>query len=412
MSSVHFKYPTSGSQRSLQRGLTLVELMVAMAISLFMLLAIALVYSSSKTGFVYANNTVHMSEDASFAIDSLSRDIRMAAYAGCAGTVQPRTAGVDTVLYTADDVFDDPTVNTPTPTPSKPKLFNVTGLTGTYVDPNPFTSLNTDPKGPFAGALTSRNAVMGFPSGTGVAANAARTALHPTASTSYTVSTTAPMLYLAGGAAKAYQVSAAVVAGQANATLAGTPYVGPKFLANAFMLIADCQGAEVFRLNSDMNGTTGAMTNEKTFLNPYSSDAIITPLETSTYFLAKRNGATNSSLYKRSFNGRAATFDELVPNVEAITFQYGENTTPNATTAKPSFVADIYRSDASAVTDWSRVVSIRMGLILVSEDANQGPSNDTSIEWVGGTYTPASTTDRRLRRAYSTTVSIRNRMGL
>ena len=44
-----------------QKGLTLVELMVAMTISLFLLIAIALVYQSSKNGFAYSNNTVRMS---------------------------------------------------------------------------------------------------------------------------------------------------------------------------------------------------------------------------------------------------------------------------------------------------------------------------------------------------------------
>ncbi|MBK6366301.1 MAG: PilW family protein [Polaromonas sp.] len=58
------------------------------------------------------------------------------------------------------------------------------------------------------------------------------------------------------------------------------------------------------------------------------------------------------------------------------------------------------------------MVSVRIGFILVSEETNITPDADNKIQWIKGEYTPANTTDHRLRRAYSTTVSIRNRMGV
>ena len=399
------------SNRYQQSGMTLVELLVAMAISLFLLMAIALVYSSSKNGFVYANNTVRMSEDASFAVDSLSRDIRMASYGGCAGTVIARTAGVDNILYTADDVIDYPYATATTK--STPNIFNVS--------PPTLSASGYEPVSRFSAlALTANNAVFGVPSGTGTAATAARAQLHPTASTEYVVSTTAPMLYLAGGSSRAFQVNGPIAAGS-TVTLGGSPYTGPAFSANTFMLISDCKASEVFRVSA--NTSNGVISTNTPLINNYGADAVVTTIQSSTYFLAKRNGATNSSLYRRFFNGSAATFEEIVPNVEAVTFQYGENTSPIAAgqpnAGQPSYVADIYRTDtstttaASAVTDWSRVVSIRIGLILVSEDGNQSPADGGNIKWIDPVdYTPSSTTDRRLRRAYSTTVSIRNRMGL
>lgn len=385
-----------------QQGLTLVELMVAMVISLFMLIAIALVYSSSKTGFVYANNTVRMSEDASFAVDSISRDIRMAAYGGCTGTVIARTSGLDNILYTTDDAIDYPYAAATTK--STPNIFNVsppTLATGGYIPISPFSSL----------ALTADNAVYGSPGGTGTTATTDRALLHPTTPTGYSVITTAPMLFLAGGSSKAFQVNSA---SGATITLAGNPYAGPSFSANTFMLISDCKASEVFRVSA--NTSNGTIVPNTALINTYGADAVVTTLQSSTYFLAKRTGATNASLYRRYFNGSAATFEEVVPNVEAVTYQYGENTSlipvgqPNA--GKPSFATDIYRTDASTVSDWSRVVSVRIGLIMVSEDSRLAPQADTTIKWIDGDYTPPSSTDYRLRRAYSTTVSIRNRMGL
>lgn len=386
--------------KHVQGGMTLVELLVAMAISLFLLAAIGLVYMTSKTGFTYANNTSHMSEDASFAVESVSRDIRMAGFAGCVGASM--APGTDGLLYTADDI------------PQNPKLDKVTGLTLTSAQqPNPFS----------ATVFSAANAVLGF-DGTGTVAAAARTALGT--SSSYLMVPGTSMLYVAGGSPNAVQINAATTAISDRIEIGSSdPYKWTDNFASGakpFFLISDCKGSEMFRASSmpTAAGIKSLVTDNTpaVFLNTYTKDAIITPLVTSTYFLATRTGATTSSLYRRNFNGYSTTVEEIVPNVEAITFRFGENTscinndTSCTASTTPSYRADIYRADTTVVSDWSRVVSVRIGLIMVSEDANQTIGADPTITWLGGAYTPASTTDRRLRRAYSTTVSIRNRMGL
>ena len=390
-----------------QGGMTLVELMVAMAISLFLLAAIGLVYMTSRTGFTYANNTSRMSEDASFAVESVSRDIRMAGYAGCKGASMD--AGTDGLLYTADDL------------PSRPKLDKVTGLTLTAAQqPNPFSTV----------AFSAANAVLGF-TGTGTAAAAARTALGT--SPNYLMSAGTPILYVAGGSHQAVQINAVTTATSDRIQIGTTdPYNWSNNFSgsNPFFLISDCKDSELFRASSMATAAgvnslvsenvPGVPVSPNIFLNTYSRDAIITPLVTSTYFLATRTGATNASLYRRYFNGNSTTVEEIIPNVEAIAFQFGENTSCIDTTIAcsaanpPTYRTDIYRTDSTTVSDWSRVVSVRIGFIMISEDTNQTTGADPTINWIGtgGTYTPPSTTDRRLRRAYSTTVSIRNRMGL
>ena len=403
------------SQRRAQLGLSLVELMVAMGISLFMLTAIALVYMSSKTGFVYANNTVRMSEDASFALETISRDVRMAAYGGCKGTSLLSTGkGADNLANTADDPIDPPTgASTTDPTTSSsPKLFNVTTL-GSNPELNLFYSTN--------GLYTALNAVRGVKEGTDGATDRAKL---PT-STSYSISATAPMLHVSGGSAKALQVTPGSLPaiGDTSITLAVDPY---KWATKSMLLLlSDCNGSELFRTVAGATGsTTLDLETGKKVLNTYNPDALIAPITASTYFLATRTGASTPSLYRRYFDGNTATSpaEELVPNVEAITFQYGINTANNPTTGEPTYRADIYKkntgTDESAAGqalsnyDWSRVVSVRIGLIVVSEETGKRVDADTSVDWINGTYTPPNTTDRRLRHAYSTTVSIRNRSGL
>lgn len=373
-----------------QAGLTLIELLVAMTIGLFMLLAIALVYTTSKTGFSYANNTVRMTEDASFALDVVGRDIRMASYAGCTGS-NVRTAGTPAMeFYT-------------------PKLDTIATQTVTgNSKPNPFSGVVA---GNLLQLFTSKNAVWGFAANDTTAIGV----LGGSAST-YQPSTTMPMLYLAGGSAQALQVSAAVSTVTSNISIPADTY---KWANNSslFMIISDCKASEVFRSTSVLassatfNVAHAATKNDSANLaNTYGSDAIVTPLTTSVYFIAKRANATTPSLYRRNFNGETATFEELVTNVEAITFHYGVNDTSTTATGEPTYRADNYIKNPSSVVDWSKVVSVRIGLIMVSEDLGKATASPATIPWIDGSYTPPN--DSRLRRAYTTTVSIRNRMGL
>ena len=384
----------SGAYKSSSRnqtGLTLIELLVAMAIGLFMLIAIALVYSSSKAGFAYANNTVRMSEDASFVLELMGRDIRMAGYAGCAGSAVGSTGGA-----TPADVFI-PSLD----------LVDAQNLSNASTKPNPFSGVSG---GNLTPIFTARNAVWGFPSNDSNALS-----VLGGGATSYTLSTTNPVLYLAGGSSQALQLAASATTVDDNLSITADTYGWSDATNPTFLIVSNCQASELFRGSLSGGGTVinhAATSNDSaSFANVYTSAATITALNSSVYFIATRVGSANPSLYRRFFNGRVATTEELVPNVEAITFHYGENTS-NTTTAtpEPTYRADIYRTDPTAVTDWSRVVSVRMGLILVSEENNQASVANQSLEWINGTYTPPN--DRRIRRAYSTTVSVRNRMGL
>lgn len=397
--------PLKAKSCAKQSGLSLIELMVAMTISLFMLIAIGLVYSTSKSGFAYANNTVRMSEDASFALDSISRDVRMAGYAGCKGV--SRTPAVPGTYDINTDILI-------------PNLDQVKGLSITAAadKPNPFS----------ASLFNALENVQGFTNNAAAvtAAGSPLPSFLNTSSTSFAVSTTAPILFVSGGSERALQVNAAVTAGSGASTdiyFEGDPNKWNNNFAGSkkyFMLISDCKNSEIFR--ADGMSTSGKMTTEKKLLQSYTADAVVTSLVSSTYFLASRkNGdvtASTPSLYRSYFNGNTQQTEELVPNVEAIAFQYGENTTclggaACSATNPPSFVADSY-VQAAAVTDWSRVVSVRMGLIMVTEDngqtANQSTNTDV-VKWINGDYT-VPTADRRLRRAYSTTVTIRNRSAL
>lgn len=69
------------------RGVTLVELMIAMVISTIVLLGVGTVYSSSKRSYKVQEEMARLQENARYAFNVMSRDIRGAGFVGCNPTI-------------------------------------------------------------------------------------------------------------------------------------------------------------------------------------------------------------------------------------------------------------------------------------------------------------------------------------
>ena len=65
------------------KGLTLVEMMVAMLIASFLIFGLLQVFTASKASYQTAEGLARVQENARFALDFLQRDIRMAGHFGC-----------------------------------------------------------------------------------------------------------------------------------------------------------------------------------------------------------------------------------------------------------------------------------------------------------------------------------------
>ena len=61
-----------------QAGLTLVELMVALAIGSFLMIGAVQIYSQSRQAFVVNESIARVQETAQFAMDTIEADLRMA----------------------------------------------------------------------------------------------------------------------------------------------------------------------------------------------------------------------------------------------------------------------------------------------------------------------------------------------
>jgi type IV pilus assembly protein PilW len=382
--------------------LSLIELMVAMTIGLFMLGALSLVYIQAKSSFNYAIQMIRMTEDATLALETISRQTRKAGFSGCAGA----TPGIQHLQRAAS-------------TAEIQKL-------------NPFYLNNAFPE--LLDIYGPHTALHGFS-----ANNSA--ALQLIQSASYKASTSSDMLFVRGVSSDSVAIGPqSYLADTSSAYLMlETDDFNWAERGASFFLIADCKASEVFRGELLASGssatqgfeaisTTDAHGENINLSNPYSPGSMLAPLTSDWFFLATKKGQTHPSLYMRTFHGsvNSASVSEVVTNVEAMTFQYGENTENRTLLSNPcgtgtgegigngdglpTYFTDQYKSHAADVRDWSRIISIRIGLIMVSEDDLQ-TSGGKTIAWMGGTYTPP-VTDKRLRRAYSTTVMLRNRSGL
>jgi type IV pilus assembly protein PilW len=92
---------------NLQRGLTMVEMMIAMALSLVLLLGVLQILQSTKDNNRTQDELARLQERGRFAVEVLSRDIRMAAFYGCLGDGTKITNNLDPAgAGYSDDLYD------------------------------------------------------------------------------------------------------------------------------------------------------------------------------------------------------------------------------------------------------------------------------------------------------------------
>ena len=78
-----------------QAGLTLVEMMVAMAVGLILLAGVVQIFASNKQTYRIQDATSRLQENGRFAVDMLRRDIRMAGFWGCNSNITHVTSNLN-----------------------------------------------------------------------------------------------------------------------------------------------------------------------------------------------------------------------------------------------------------------------------------------------------------------------------
>ncbi|HEX6736288.1 MAG TPA: PilW family protein [Azonexus sp.] len=346
--------------RKAARGFSLVELMIALAVGLMMLLVVSYAYVGSKQLFRLQDSLSRMQENARFVFETLAYDIRMAGFTGCGNSA----SNVNALNNAAD--WDKNILAAP-----------LVGYEG--------------------GGLSI------LPDG--VAGNVLR----------------GDALSILRGDTPEYTVASH------NAAAASIQLVANHDIKQGeILLITDCQHTAVFQMTNVNNNNTIAVVDHGTgnSVSPGNcTKGLGHPLQCTTngtpYTFAPgskilRMSAVNYHV-RNNANGEPALFrtriginssgnairfaEELVEGVEDMQITYGEDI--NNDKAVDQYVT------ANLVADWSRVLSVRVSLLLSMVGSDARTSEPQRYIYNGATVTP---TDRRLRKVFDTTIAVRNRL--
>lgn len=342
-----------------EKGFTLIEIMVALTIGLFVVGAISTVYLGSKQTYRTDDNLARLQEGARFAMNQMAKDIRMTGFEGCnTGTYQ----AVNTLNVTSpySDAFTT-------------ALQGYTATGGTWspvLDPS--VAGATPP--PVAGSdvITIRFA------------NPANTlglqAAMPSTSADLKVAT-----------ATGFQVGEIVMISNCNA-------------AAIFQITNLSAGGGPSLVHNTGTGTPGNSTKNLGYAFSPSDGSEIMTISTVTYYLgAGSNG--NTSLWRWDTTQPTSAPVELAQNVAAMRIVYGVDT--DADQAPNYYVTADQVPVVNGAPPMSKVVAVRIGLILETPADNLTKTPMPSMTLPDGSvFTP---TDHRLYRLFTETINLRNR---
>lgn len=355
-----------------QQGFSLIEMMIAVTIGLLLLAGLGTVYLESRRTFRQQEALARMQEGARYAFEVMTLDIRQAGYTGCA----PKNKTYSTLA-----------VSTP---------------------PDWFNDLATRP-------------LFGYESGAGL----------PTVVTGALANTDAVSVLRADDSGN-FRVQ------NHNGTSATIQLLVPHNLQQGEILTAvppDCSMAATFQMvNVNNNSTTSQVVhntgnavtpgNSTECLGdpgppttapcaspnpatnpPLPADSKIMRLSGRIYYLRNNSTSSEPSLFRENLStngGNAASVaEELAEGVENMQIRYGEDTTADGN-------IDQYRA-ANAVTNWDKVFAVQVSLLMRSVE-NNVVSQPQAVTFNGATVNTGAGADRRLRKVFTATIAVRNRL--
>jgi type IV pilus assembly protein PilW len=176
---------------------------------------------------------------------------------------------------------------------------------------------------------------------------------------------------------------------------------------NTPMIVSDCSGAAVFMATGFSAGppvtiahALGAGTGNASADLPrggFGIGSVVIPIQTVVYYVRNSvDAAVGPTLWQKVGNSAP---QELVQGVENLQLRYGVDTDDD-------LLVNEYRV-ASAVTDWRKVVSLSMAVLVRSPDEAGVERDNRTYNLLGTTFGPFN--DRRQRAVFTTTVVLRNR---
>ena len=354
------RQPARISARHAHGGFTLVEIMIAVLIGLVLTGGLLQLLASTKQTYRFNEALARTQENGRFALEILNRDIRMAGFTGC------------------------PAANT---------IVNL-------------LNNNTSVWWEHFGSGTAR----GFDGGQAFALSGPAFG----SSAGNRLAGTDALTLLQGGGDEYTLTSHSPASSQMTLDRA------PTLVAGSLVMVCDAQRTTIFQITAIAGstvtyGTGGGWSpgNSAAGAYKYRRDAKMVEFLPTAFYVGVGSAGSSRALYRYrpQLSGTTAGMvaDELVENVENMQIHYGIDADANNQ-------VDLAYVDATAVSNWAQVLSVRVGLLLASAEPNLNtasqrivfPSNDTGdANKAGVSYTAG---DLRLYQSYYATVGLRNRL--
>lgn len=339
-----------------QRGFGLVELMISITLGLFLSAAIIQVFLGTSSSARVQDAQAQVQENARFAMRFLGQEIRMAGYAGCSSL---GNIPINNIALPASEV----------------DFSTATSVVGANdVDKN-----------------NSLSAVVGTDT-----------------------------LEIKRGSDEFMRITGNLAPNNANVQIEDNS-IG--LVKGDYVLITDCLNADIFRIVNNPKGpgegkatfthSKGQVNSDNRLSKVYGADAEILAFETIRFFVrdsgrdTSAGDAINSLYVERRGVGAAGAMSsaiELVEGVEDLQLTYGVDTDDDRS-------VDVYRG-ADDVTDWEDALSVRVELVLVSNDTNVVGRENTA--WEQNTVDSAGNVianqDGRFRQVFTSVFAIRNKL--
>lgn len=371
------------SMPSAERGLSIIELMIAMVLGLLLIAGVLQVFLGNRQAQRVEQSVSRIEENGRVAMDLIVSDLRMTGYYGCSK------------LLSGEIV----------PTGSSP-VFTILAKSTTYNAPVSANFLSSALRG-----FTHKNDNSWSP---------ALSADLNTAPTAIDGRTNSDVISIYFGQPTGMILTAAV-SGASDISVTNPNRLDIKSNKSQ-LLISNCATTDMFTLTStvDPANATATLKHEATgnssaslstsSSSPYGLTSKIS-LFTDRVYYVKRTGRLSPdgtdiySLWRRDNNG---TPQELVEGIEFLHFLYGEK----LASGNIRYAA----ADASPAINWANVVSVQVALMTKSYDAVRTTADDASyklLNWdvaAPGGSAPTHSGKMSLRRVYTATVELRNRV--
>lgn len=374
-------------------GLSLIEIMIALAIGSLLILGLVQVFAASRTAYQLSEGISRSQENARFAMEYLQRDIRMAGHYGCVND-QSHLQNAGALNATHFGPVSSATMGRDFPV-------GVRGYDATGTVPDTQLNLAAPAAGwvpALPGAISALNPIPGSDvlelrflasEGTPVA-----TITNPTPTTTLiSVDRWDPL----------------ISDGVANPTMFG---------------IADCSYADVFPATAVNPGARTVAVNA--VINRYtpqpSGQTMLYRAESLVYFLRRKPAPSGQVALYRARSNNAGTYaaadvEELVEGIENLQFLFGLDREDDLVTQPPTGFIDVNvpASDgefAAGAVAWRRTGLVQVGLLAASPNpsAAGAPEVANRRRALGVTYVPPAAGDTNYRASYEATVALRNRL--